>query len=140
MLAGTVEGKLMRRHLEAFVGQFGGFDLFLTVEQNVVNAIAAFADEMLMPFHKRIEVLRASAHQDLKSLVDDQFLQVAINRPKADARQFLADLFVNLVRRRMRFIILDGLPDNLKLFSSSRLFSRFHSQFARSSARDFCTS
>src|SRR4030095_13211154 len=141
MFAGAVEGKLMGSHLETFVRQFGGLYLFLAIEQDVINAVAAFADEMLMPLHQRIEMLRAPAHQNLKSLIGDQFLQVTINCSETDARHFLAYLFVNLIRRRMRLIILDSVPDNFKLFGFSRLFSRFgHSRFARSSARDFCTS
>ena len=57
MLANSIEGELMRSHFKSLVRQFGGFDLSLAVEQDVINAIAGFTDEMLMAFYKGIEVL-----------------------------------------------------------------------------------
>ena len=66
-------------------------------------------------------MLRATPHQDLKFFVGYQFLQVPVNRPKADRRQFLAHLIIDLIGGRMRLILLDGLPDDAQLFGISSL-------------------
>ena len=71
MLAGPVEGELVRSHFEALVGQFGWLNFFLIIDQHVIDAIARLANKMLMSFDQRIEMLRTPAHQYLKLLIGD---------------------------------------------------------------------
>lgn len=124
MSAGTVEGELMRGYLKSFVRQFDGSYLFLVIDQNIINAIAVFANEMLMPFHQRIEMLRTATHEYLQFLLGNEFLQIPINRSEADGRQLLAHPLVNLNRGRMRLVVLDGVPNDVELLGLSYLFSR----------------
>ena len=141
MLASAIEGKLVRGYFESLVRQFDGLNLSLVIDQHVVNTITALADKMLVPFDQRIEMLRTPAHQYLKLLIGDQFLQIAVNRSKTNIRQFFAYPIVNLIRGRMRFIVLDGVPDDFKLPGGSCFFPLLrHLQAARSSARDCCAS
>ncbi len=109
----------MRADLEANMGEFSGPDLIIRIQHNIEYPTALFANEMLMPFHQRVESLRASEHQYLEFLVRYQLLQVAINGPQAHIGQSLSDLVINLVCRRMRGIILDRLPDHLSSLHTS---------------------
>ena len=141
MLADAVKGQLVRSHLEAFVRQLERLDFFLMVDQNVVDPVARLANKVLVPFHQRIEVLRAPAHQDLQLLVRDQLLEVAINRPEADAWEFFPHPLVDLIGSRVRLVVPDRVPDDFELFGLPRLFARLgHDQATKSSARDFCAS
>jgi len=112
VLAHTVKGQLVRSHFEAFVGQLERLDFFLAVEQDVVDPVAGFADKMLMALDQRIEVLRAPAHEHLQLLIRDQLLQVAIDRPETDVRQFFSDPVVNLIGGRVRLVVPDRVPDD----------------------------
>ena len=111
--AGAVEGKLVRGYFKSFVRQFDGLDLSLVVDQDIVNAIALLANKMLVSLDQRIEVLRAATHQYLELFIGDQFLQVAVNRSETDVRHLLSHPIVNLICRRMRFVVLHGIPNNL---------------------------
>ena len=105
----------MRGYFKTLVRQFDRLDLSLIVDQHIIDAIAPLANKMLVPLDQRIEVLRTPAHQDLKLFIGHQFLQVAINRPEADVRHFLPHPIVNLIRRRMRFVVSHGIPNDLQL-------------------------
>jgi len=124
MFAGAVEGKLMRGYLEALVRQFDGLDLSLIIDQDIVHAIAALANKMLVALDQRIEVLRTTAHQDLDFFVGDQFLQITINRSQADVRHSLSHPIVNLIRRRMRFVVFEAIPNGLQLLGIPSVFAR----------------
>lgn len=76
----------MRGDLKPLVWQFDGSYLFLVIDQHIINAIAVFANEMLMPFDQRIEMLRTTPHQYLQLLVGNEFLQIPINCSEADGR------------------------------------------------------
>jgi len=76
----------MGGYLESFVRQFDGSYLFLIIDQHVVNAIAAFTNEMLMPFDQRIEMLRTATHQYLQLSIENEFLQIPIDCAEADGR------------------------------------------------------
>jgi hypothetical protein len=58
--AGTVKDELMRGDFKHLVWQFDGPYLFLVIDQHIINAIAVFANEMLMSFDQRIEMLRTT--------------------------------------------------------------------------------
>jgi hypothetical protein len=113
MLAGSVKGELVRGYFKSLVWKFYRLDLPLVIDQDVVHAIAQLADKVLVPLDQRIEVLRTAAHEHLELFVGDQFLQVTINCPKANTRQFLSHSIINLVRRRMRFVVLNRIPNDL---------------------------
>lgn len=131
----------MGSHLEALVRQLGGCELIFGVDNDVENAVARFADEMLVLPDQRIEVLGAAENENLQLLFRDELLQVSVHGAQTDARQTLAHLVVDLVRGRMRFVVFNGIPDDFKLPSISRLYACFgHDYAARSSASDFCTS
>src|SRR5687767_6031386 len=99
--------------------------------------IAAFADEMLVPLHQRIEMLRTPAHQHLKSLIGDQFLQITIDCAETYVRQLFTHPFVNLIGGRMRLIVPDNIPDNFELFGFSWLLIYLsHGYAVRSSTKD----
>src|ERR671915_142257 len=82
----TIERELVGSYLKALMRQFGGLDLFLIFDPDIVNTIAFFANEMLVALHERIEMLRPSSHQYLQLLVDNEFLQIPIDCSKADRR------------------------------------------------------
>ena len=65
VLADTVESELVRRHSEAFVGEFSRRDLSLVIDHHIKDPIAALADEMLVASNQRIEMLRPAEHQHL---------------------------------------------------------------------------
>ena len=56
----------MRCHGEALFGKLCRANFSLSVDQHIEDAIAHFADEVLMALHQRIEVLGASEHQYLQ--------------------------------------------------------------------------
>jgi hypothetical protein len=137
MFAGAVEGGLMGGDLESPVRQSSRLDLVLRVDQNIVYLPALFADKMLVGLDQRVEMLRAPQHQDLELFVRDQFLQVPINRSEAHIRQTLAYFIVNLIRRRMRAVVLDRFPNNFQLFGVSWFRIYFgHNYVVRSSIKD----
>jgi hypothetical protein len=55
--------------LKPIAWQFDRPYLFLMIDQHIINTIAVFANKMLMLFDQRIEMLRATPHQDLQLLV-----------------------------------------------------------------------
>ncbi len=131
----------MRSHLETFVRQFSGLEIVFRVDNDVENTVTRLADEMLVAPDQGIEVLRPPKDQDLELVVGHKFLQIAVHRAQADVGQALAYLVVDLVRRRMRLVVLDGVPNNFKLSGIPRLYAFFgHGYAAKSSANDFCTS
>ena len=119
MFASAVKGQLMGSYFESLVRQFDGLNLSLVIDQHVVNTITALADKMLVPFDQRIEMLRTPAHQYLKLLIGDQFLQIAVNRSKTNIRQFFAYPVIDLVRSRMRLVFPHCVPNDFKLFGHS---------------------
>ena len=138
MLARAIKSGLVRGDLESPVRQSSRFDLVFGVDQNIKNLATLFANEMLMAFDQRIEMLRASQHQHLELFVSDQFLEIAINRAQAHVGQTLAHLIINLIRSWVRFVVLDRLPDNLKLFRVPLLPIHLRHNYAvRSSTKDF---
>jgi len=127
----------MRRDLKPSVREPRRLNLVLRVDQNIVYLAALFADKMLVAFDQRVEVLRAPQHQHLQLFVRDQLLQVAINGSKAHVGQTRADFVVNLIRRRMRVVVLDRFPNNFQLFGVSWFFTYFEHNYAvRSSIKD----
>ena len=127
----------MGSYLESLVRQFDGSYLFLIIDQHVVNAIAAFTNEMLMPFDQRIEMLRTATHQYLQLFVSDQFLKITIDGSKAHVGQTFTHFIVNLVRSRMGIIVFDRLPHNFQLFGISWLLIYLrHGYAVRSSTKD----
>ena len=84
MLTSAVKGELMGSDFESLVRQFDGLDFFLIFEHNVIDAIAAFADEVLVFLHQWIEMLRPAAHQDLQLVIGNQLLQITIDRTQAN--------------------------------------------------------
>ena len=137
MLAGAIEGGLMGRDLKSPVRKSSRLNLVLRVDQNIVDLTALFADKMLVALDQRVEMLRAPQHEHLELFVRDQFLQVAIDGSKAHVGQTLPDFVVNLIRRRMRVVVLDRFPNNLQLFGVSWFFICFgHNYAVRSSIKD----
>ena len=137
MFAGTVESGLMGGDLESPVRQSSRRNVVLRIDQNIEYTAALFTDEMLMALDQRIEMLRASQHQHLELFVCDQLLQIAINSTQAHVRQTFAHLIVNLIRSRMRFVVLDRLPNNLQLFRVSWLLIHLrHGYVVKSSTKD----
>lgn len=115
----------MGRYFETLMGQFDGLDVALLINQHVINSITRFADKVLMPFDQGIEMLRTTAHQDLELLVGNQLLQVPINGSETYAGQLFSHPIINLIGGRMRLIVLDGIPNDGKLFGCPGLFSWF---------------
>jgi hypothetical protein len=109
----------MRCDFKSPVRKSGRLNLVLRVDQNIVYLAALFTDKMLVSFNQRVEMLRPSQHKHLKLFIRDQFLQVAIDGSEAHFWQSLADFIVNPIRRWMRVVVLDGLPNNLQLFGVS---------------------
>jgi hypothetical protein len=127
----------MGRDFESPVRKSSRLDLVLRVDQNIIYLAALFADKMLVALDQRVEMLRASQHQHLELFVCDQFLQITIDGSKADVRQTLADFIVNLIRSRMRVVVLDRFPNNLQLFGISWFLIDFgHNYAVRSSIKD----
>ena len=100
-------------------------DLVLRINQDIIYLAALFADKMLVAFDQGVKMLRSPQHQHLELFVCNQFLQVAINRPETNVGQALADFIVNLIRRRMRAVVLDRFPNNFQLFGVSWLLIYF---------------
>jgi hypothetical protein len=122
---------------ESPVRKSSRLDLVLRIDQNVIYLAALFTDKMLVALDQRIEMLRAPEHQHLELFVCNQFLQVAIDCSEANVGQALADFIVNLIRRRMRAVVLDRFPNNFQLFGVSWLLIYFgHNYVVRSPIRD----
>ena len=138
MLASAVERELMRRHLEARVWKLCRFDLIACIDQHIKNPAAFLANEMLVPFHQGIEMLRATNHQYLQSFIGDKFLQVAVNGSEAHVGKPFPYPGVDLVGGWMRTVVLDRVPDDFELFGvSCFLFECSHHYAVRSSSRDW---
>ena len=75
---------------------------------------------MLVALDQRIEMLRASDHQDLQLLIGDHLLQIAIDGAKTDMGRLFAHPRVKLIGGRMRLIILNDEPNQFELFRISR--------------------
>jgi hypothetical protein len=86
MLADPVKSELVRGHSKSFMRQLDRFDVSLILEHDIIDAIAYFANKMLMLLYQRIEMLRSAAHQDLQLLIGHQLLQVPVNCAETDAR------------------------------------------------------
>jgi len=119
MFADTVESELVRGNFESVVGEFYGFNFTLLFDEDIVYAIALFTDEMLMPFNERVEMLQASEYQHLELFVNDEFLQISIDGSQANIGKLLSDPVINLIRRGMGAVVLNGIPDNFQLFGLS---------------------
>jgi hypothetical protein len=119
MLARAIESELMRGDLEARVWKLGGLNFVPAIHQNVKHPAAFLADEMLMPFYQRVEMLRPADHQYLQFFIGHKFLQVSVNGSEAYVRKSFPYSGVYLVGGRMRAIILDRLPDDFELFGIS---------------------
>src|SRR5918996_1198417 len=115
VLTRAVEGELMRRNLEPCVRKSSRLNLVLRVHQNVEHLTTFFADEVLVALDQRIEMLRASQHQDLKLFVRNQLLQVTVNGPEAYVGQTSAHLVIDLIGGWMGGIVFDCIPDNFQL-------------------------
>jgi hypothetical protein len=123
--------------LESPVRKSSRLDLVLRVDQNVVYLPALFADKMLVALDQGVEMLHPPQHQHLELFVRNQFLQVTIDGSEAHVRQTLADFVVNLIRRRMRTVVLDRFPNNFQLFGVSWFLIDFgHNYVVRSSVKD----
>ena len=137
MLAGTIESGLMGSDLESAVRKSSWPNIVLGVDQNIEDPAAFFTNEMLVALDQRVEMLRASQHENLELFIRDQFLQVAIDGSEAHVGQTLADFVVDLIRRWMRIIIFDRVPNTLQLFGVSWFFVYFgHNYAVRSSIKD----
>ena len=131
----------MRGDFESLVRQFDGLYFLLIFEHNVIDAIAAFTDEVLVLLHQWIEMLRSAAHQDLQLVIGYQFLQIAIDCAETNGWQFLPHPVVNLICGGVRLVMFNCFPNDLQLFGFPQIFPRLRqAQVDRSSTRDFCTS
>ena len=74
MLAGTIKSKLVGGHFEPGVGKLYRFEFVLLFDQDIVHAIAALADEMLMSGDKRIEPLQSALCQHPEFFVNNELL------------------------------------------------------------------
>lgn len=127
----------MGRNFKSPVRKSSRLDLVLGIHQNIVHLAALFANKMLVALDQRIEMLRASQHQDLELFVCNQFLQIAIDGSEAHVGQTLADFSVNLIRRWMRAVVFDRFPNNFQLFGVSWFLIYFgHDYVVRSSVKD----
>jgi hypothetical protein len=137
MLAGAIESGLMGSDLESSVRKSSRPNLVLCVDQDIEYPAALFTDKMLMALNQRIEMLRASQHENLELCIRDQFLQVAIDGSEAHVGQTLADFIINLIGSRVGVIVLNRFPDNLQLFRISWLLIYLrHGYAVRSSTND----
>ena len=59
----------MGAHFKAVIGKLRRIYLGRGFKENIVDAIALFADKMLMTFQQRIEVLRTTVHHYLQPVV-----------------------------------------------------------------------
>lgn len=139
VFAQAVKSELVRGYFETFVRQLGRFDLFVTVDQHIENAVATLADEVLMTLNQRIEMLRPAEHQHLQPVVGNQLLQIAIYGAQTDARGFLAHPIVNLIGCWVSLIVLNGKPNQLELLGISRWTAPMSHRYpTKSAANEFC--
>jgi hypothetical protein len=80
LFAGAVKRKLVRAHLESLGWKRGRKDFFCRLNKNVIDAAAAFTDEVIVAVHERIEMLRTAQFKHLKSLFGGDLLEIPINR------------------------------------------------------------
>lgn len=122
-MAGTEESQLMGSDRKALVRQGRRKDLFRTIHEDVKYAATFFADKMLMTLDEGVKMLRSPDGQDLQLFFSNELLQIPIDGSQTDVGHFFSDLLVDLVCRRMRSLVFDGLPNNFKLLClSARLF------------------
>jgi hypothetical protein len=119
VLAGAIESKLMGGHLKPGVRKLYRFNFILLFDQDVVYAIAPFADEVLMSVRQRIETLQSPLGQHLEFFVDNELLQISINGSETNVGNFFSNFFIHLVGRGMGIIVLNSVPDNFELLGIS---------------------
>jgi hypothetical protein len=119
--AAAKKSQTVRRDRESRIGQAAQQLPVMRIEENIVNLIAVFADEMLMLGDERIKVLGAPQGQYLQFTVTHEFLEIPIDRSQTDVRQLPANFQKNLIRSGMGRFVFDGFPDNFQLFGISLL-------------------
>jgi hypothetical protein len=99
------------------------------VQVDVIDLIAILADKVLMFGNKRIEMLRAADSDHLKPALPDKLLQISVYGAEADIGESASNLQENLIRRRMRCLVLHRIPNKFQLLGLSLL--PFHGDLAQ---------